>query len=375
LLSRHPDWAITDRDGSYFHYNSGKVFLDPANRGVRYYLSSLLNEIATDYDVDGIHLDYIRYPFQDPTGKITYGYGLAAREKFKEMTGIDPLILTPKDALWSQWSKFRIEQIDSFVGSVARDLKQQRPDLILSTAVFPMPRPERLEKIQQHWEEWIARDWIDMLVPMTYAEDTETLKKLTLPVLSGSTLGNTLLLPGIRLLNISDVAALDQMQFLRGITTEGYALFAAENLTDKLKTMFSRTQGDVKILARQPLPYRHPFEATLSRYQNLQKEWNFFLSNNQLVVEETTLKQWGQHADKLATDLQALAAKPSVKNYLSTQLTLSSFRRQFPQWMKDTESIDDYQARVWENRLGTLDRLLSYGETRVLGRKAADRAI
>ncbi|MGF1540953.1 MAG: glycoside hydrolase family 10 protein [Pleurocapsa sp.] len=366
VLSRHPDWAITDREGNHFHYHSGKVFLDPANRGVRYYLSSLIDEIATNYDVDGIHLDYIRYPFQDPTGKITYGYGLAARQEFREMTGIDPLILTPKDALWSQWSKFRIEQIDSFVGSVARNLKQKRPDLILSTAVFPMPRQERLEKIQQHWEEWIARDWIDMLVPMTYAEDTETLQKLTIPVLRGATLGNTLILPGIRLLNISDVAALDQKQFLRGITTDGYALFAAENLTEQLATMFSRTQGDVKLLAGQSLPYRHPFEVTLSRYQKLQKEWNFFLSNHQLTVEEVTLKQWGQQADKLATNLQILAQEPSVKNYLSTQLALSSFRRQFPRWMKQTKSINDHQAQVWENRLGTLDRLLSYGEKRVL---------
>ena len=366
VLSKHPDWAITDRNGSRFHHSSGKVFLDPANRGVRYYLSSLLEEIATNYDVDGIHLDYVRYPFQDPTGKITYGYGIAAREQFKEITGVDPLILTTNDAMWSQWSKFRIEQIDSFISSVSQNLKQQRPDLILSTAVFPMPRQERLLKIQQHWEEWVRQDWIDMLVPMTYAENAEKLKQLTRHVLSGSTKRKTLLLPGIRLLNISEVAALDQMQLLRGMTTEGYALFAAENLTSQLETMFSRIQGDREILAQQPLPSRHPFQATLSRYQNLQKEWNFFLSNHQLSVEEVTLKQWGQQADKLATDLQKLAEQPSLKHFLSTQLALSSFRRQFSQWMNKTDSINSYQAQVWQNRLGTLDRLLSYGETRVL---------
>lgn len=370
VLSRHPDWAITDRDGSRFHYNSGKVFLDPANRGVRYYLSSLFEEIATEYDVDGIHLDYIRYPFQDPTGKMNYGYGIAAREKFKEMTGIDPLILTPQDAMWSQWSKFRIEQIDSFVSSVAQNLKQKRPELILSTAVFPMPRQERLFKIQQHWEEWVRQNWIDMLVPMTYAEDTEHLKKLTGPVWQGSTNGNTLILPGIRLLNIADVVALDQMQFLRGMATEGYALFAAENLTSTLASMFNRIQGNSEITSQHPLPYRHPFQATLSRYQNLQKEWNFFLTNHQLTVEEVTLKQWGQEADKLAIDLQKLADEPSLRHFLTTQLALSSFRRQFPKWMQETESVDPYQAQVWENRLGTLGRLLSYGETKVLQRKA-----
>ena len=44
------------------------------------------------------------------------------------------------------------------------------------------------------------------------------------------------------------------MQFLRGMTTEGYALFAAENLTSQLETMFSRTQGKSEVLAKQALP-------------------------------------------------------------------------------------------------------------------------
>ena len=40
--------------------------------------------------------------------------------------------------------------------------------------------------------------------------------------------------------------------------------------------------------------------------------------------------------------------------------------------MKETDSINSYQAQVWQNRLGTLDRLLSYGETRFLESKTSD---
>jgi uncharacterized lipoprotein YddW (UPF0748 family) len=366
VLSRHPDWAITDQNGNRFHYNSGKVFFDPANPGVRRYLSLLLAEIATDYKVDGIHLDYIRYPFQDPSGKLTYGYGIAARQQFRQMTGVDPIQLTPEDPLWSQWTQFRSEQIDSFISSVSQELKEQRPDLILSTAVFPMPRSERLYKIQQNWEEWVKQEWIDLLVPMTYAPDTEKLDQLASPLLSQFSDSKTLLLPGIRLLDLSDVMAVDQMQLLRGMSTEGYALFAAENLNSNLENLFNRIQGNVEGKVTEPLPYRQPFHTTLHRYQGLQQEWNFFLSNNQLSVEEITLKEWGEKADKLGEDLQKLADDPSVKNFLSTQLALSSFRRQFPKWMKETKSIDSYQAKIWQNRLNALDRLLSYGEKRIL---------
>ena len=366
VLAKNPDWAITDHEGSRFHYSSGKVFLDPANPEVQNYLSSLFEEIATNYEVDGIHLDYIRYPFESPTGKITYGYGKAAREKFKEQTGLDPINLYPSNPLWSQWTKFKIEQIDNFVGAISQNLHQIRPDLTLSTAVFPMPKRERLSKIHQHWETWVAKEWIDLLIPMTYATNSEKLYTLTHPLLEEFDRGKALLLPGIRLLDISEIAALDQMQLLRGMSTEGYALFAAENLNSNLTNIFNSTQGETISKSKPSLPHREPFQVTLDRYESLQKEWNFFLIDNQRELKNVALEAWGQEADRLAADLQKLVEEPSHKNFFSTQVALNSFRRQFPQWMKKTPAIDRYQARVWQNRLDTLDRLLSYGEKKVL---------
>ena len=364
VLSRHPEWGITDHEGSRFHYSSGKVFLDPANPEVQDYLLSLVTEIATDYDVDGIHLDYIRYPFQSPTGKISYGYGIAAREQFKEQTGYDPIDLNPYHPLWSEWTRFRSEQVDNFVALASQSLKQLRPELTLSTAVFPMPKRERLQKIQQHWEKWVGKEWIDLLIPMTYAKDSERLHSLTDPLLDEFDRGRTLLLPGIRLLNISDVAALDQMQLLRGMPTEGYALFAAENLNSSLTETFSSTQGSTTQSGL--LPHREPFPTALSRYQSLQREWNFFLTNHSIKTDEATLKKWGKQADRLEAELQNLIDEPTDRNFFSAQISLRSLRQQFPYWMKQTKGIDSYQVQVWQNRLDTLDRLLSYGERKAL---------
>ena len=366
ILSRHPNWGITDAEGSRFHYTSGKIFLDPANPEVQEYLTSLVTEIVTDYDVDGIHLDYIRYPFQSPTGKITYGYGKAARDIFSKQTGFDPIHLYPEHPLWSKWTQFRIEQVDNFVASTAANLRQLRPDLILSTAVFPMPKQERLTKIQQHWETWVDKEWIDLLVPMTYSKNTEDLHSLTNPLLNEFDRGKALLLPGIRLLDISEVAALDQMQLLRGLSTEGYALFAAENLNPKFADIFNNTQGDITAETKHPLPHRKPFQVSLLRYQSLQQEWNFFLAQKKSGLSDVTLQEWGKQADRLAEDLQKLANEPSNKNLFSTQITLNSLRRQFPRWMRKSKSVNPYQAKVWQNRLDTVDRLLSYGEKKIL---------
>ena len=366
VLSKHPDWAMTDQEGSRFHYSSGKVFLDPANPQVQDYLSSLVTEIGSDYEVDGIHLDYIRYPFQSPTGKMTYGYGLASRDQFRKQTGFDPINIYPEHPLWSEWTKFRIEKIDDFVASTANNLRQLRPNLTISTAVFPMPRRERLSKIQQHWETWVKKEWIDMLVPMTYAKDADRLYTLANPLLNEFDQGKALLLPGIRLLDMPKVEALDQMQLLRGMSTEGYALFAAENLNPDLITIFNNTQGGTTAESKQPLPHREPFKVTLARYQSLQQEWNYFLINSSPRLKNAILNEWGEKADRLRGDLQSLADEPSHKNFFSAQVTLNSLRREFPDWIEETDNIHGYQAQIWQNRLDTLDRLLSYGEKKIL---------
>ena len=366
VLSRYPEWALTDKKGNRFHYTSGKAFLDPANPGVQRYLTLLFEEIATEYNVDGIHLDYIRYPFQSPTAEHTYGYGMAARQQFKKLMGVDPFELNVGSELWTQWTGFRMEQVSNFVASVSSRLKQQRPDLIVSTAVFPMPRQERLNKIQQHWEKWVREGWIDMLVPMTYATDTEQLKTLTQPLFEAFDDGKALLLPGIRLLNVPDIVAVDQMQLLRGMTAEGYALFAAENFRPSLAEIFNRTQGrEVTPVDTYPLPHREPFRATQARYRSLKKEWNYLISNQQVAINPRILRDWASEADNLSSVLTELSADPSRDNFLQAQTSLANLRRKFPRWMKDSPEISAYQTQVWQNRLETLDRLLSYGKNRL----------
>lgn len=369
VLERHPDWAVVDKQGRLFHRHSKKAFLDPANPQVRRYLIALLDEIASRYEVDGIQLDYIRYPFQDPKVNQTYGYGEAAREQFEKLTGVDPIKVYPSDrALWRKWTDFRIQQIDRFVATVSSHLRKNRPELILSAAVFANPRAERLERLQQNWEAWGRRGDLDMIVPMTYASETNALRNLAQPVLTQSSLSSALVLPGIRLLDLPDIIAVDQIQLLRDLPAGGYALFAVENLNVNLRKIFSRTQGRDNRSDAEPLPYRQPFPAAALRYGALQREWNFLLTNNQIWIREPILSEWGKQADALSESLNQLAAEPSPKNLASTKALLLSFRSQFPKWMQEQARMKPYQVQVWDNRLATIERLLHYGERTALNR-------
>lgn len=60
--SAHPDWVLADAAGVPMALNDGYVFADPAHTEVRARVAAVAADIAARYDVDGIHLDYVRYP-------------------------------------------------------------------------------------------------------------------------------------------------------------------------------------------------------------------------------------------------------------------------------------------------------------------------
>jgi uncharacterized lipoprotein YddW (UPF0748 family) len=368
VLATNPDWANYDQRGQMIPIGQTKPFLDPANPEVREYLLKLYAEIVTKYQVDGIQLDYIRYPFQDPFSGRTYGYGKAAREKFKQQTGVDPVNISPRQRdLWQKWTAFRTEQVNSFVAEVSQMLRQKRSSLILSVAVFPLAEYERVQKIQQHWEVWARRGDIDLIVPMTYALDTPRFQRLAQPWISSQKLGSTLLVPGIRLLSLPTVGAFDQIQLLRDLPVSGYALFAAENFNNELDQLLSNTQGKMKLSYTEPIPQRQPFRTAAFRFAALQQEWQFVGKNDEKLSKSvTTMANFQQHSKSLQNALNQLAAFPSASNLISARGELVRFQTQFKIWMGATAKENPYLVKVWENKLLTIERLLRYGERKVI---------
>ncbi|MCT7957974.1 glycoside hydrolase family 10 protein [Laspinema palackyanum] len=369
VIAANPDWAGYTNQGQMIPPGQTKPFLDPANPEVRSYLLNLLEEIATRYEVDGVQLDYIRYPFQDPSAERTYGYGKVARQEFQNLTGVDPMTIRPSDRdLWQQWTDFRVRQIDSFVADASQLLRTLRSDLILSVAVFPLNPHDRRNKIQQNWEEWARRGEVDLVVPMTYAMDTNRLEQLAQPWINQEDLGAALILPAIRLLDLPEIIAVDQIQALRNQSVGGYALFAAENLNPVLNGIFQRTQGPSALGDRTPIPYREPFAAAVARFTGLQREWQFLRDTEELSMREVDLSQFKDKGLQLTQALDQLASDPSRPNLEQARSVLREFRGQFRGWMNLYSLQKPYQIETWENRLQTLEDLLSYGEQFLLQR-------
>jgi uncharacterized lipoprotein YddW (UPF0748 family) len=365
ILAAHPDWANADRQGRAIPAGQDKPFLDPANPQVRQYLMRLYEEIITQYDVDGLQLDYIRYPFQNAASGRSYGYGSASRQQFQGITGVDPLTLTPNDReLWRQWTEFRTEQVNSFVADTADRLRRIRPDIVLSAAVFAMSEHERIQKLQQHWEVWAQEGDIDMIVTMSYALDTNRFQQLTSPWLLDADLGSTLVVPGIQLLNLSESAAFDQIQLIRDMPAGGYALFAAEHLNAELSTVFNQTQGTEQVPLA-PVPFREPFTTASTRFQALQREWDLLLDSGAIWMRESNREELKTAAENLQAVLDDLSDDSSPRQIRQAQAEINAFISQFSDWMSLQSYSHGYRIQSWQNRLAMIDTLLSYGGDRL----------
>ncbi|MGY2779507.1 uncharacterized lipoprotein YddW (UPF0748 family) [Thermostichus sp. MS-CIW-23] len=357
VLTAHPDWANLDNRGRLFPRGQPETWLDPANPQVRSYLLALTRELVQDYQVDGIHLDYIRYPFQNAASRQVFGFGRAARQGFQQLSGVDPLELDPlRDrSLWQLWTRYRTQQVNEVVEAIARTARSLNPRVILSAAVYALPKQERLQRLQQNWEEWIQAGELDLLIPLTYAGNTRRLAQLVQPNLEIVSRFSTLFVPSLNLLNLPPVEFLDQLQVVRDLPTGGFALFSVRQLTPELEAILRSSA-----IASTRIPYRDPFGAVRDRFQALRQEWMFLLEQKRLGLWEHS--QWMEQIERVQGSLAALAADPTPEALEQARQQLGNLKTNLATWMRLESLRNPYRVQVWGNRLAALEMMLRYGE-------------
>lgn len=188
IQKKHPDWYMVNRLGescldkpAYVDYYK---FLCPSKDEVREFLQNIILELS-QYDVDGIHLDYIRYPdvilakglwekynlVQDKEyPQFDYCYCTTCRQKFKNEEGIDPMDI--KDpSIHQAWLQFRYDQITSLVNDTLIPAAHKHGKLI-SAAVFP-----NWKNVRQEWRIWKLDAVLPMLYNQFYLTNAEWIKQ------------------------------------------------------------------------------------------------------------------------------------------------------------------------------------------------------
>lgn len=194
LLNLHPEWCATSdnrgenilKSGRNLRNNNAEgVYLSPLIPEVRHYLLKVFEELISNYDIDGLHFDYIRFPNNH------YDYNIYGRKIYKEKTGIDPILLTTTDisfyngfdkeslnTLISEWDDFRVNSINCLVKETKNVIEESNKIIQFSAAVKPDPSRAK-NYYYQDWVSWLENDWLDFAVPMNYSKDIEQFERIS----------------------------------------------------------------------------------------------------------------------------------------------------------------------------------------------------
>ncbi len=150
--------------------------LNPCYPQVRAYLVDVMHEIVANYPIDGLHLDYIRFPneWNDsyPPGATVPDYPRDPKTlaMFHRATGRSP------DEAPQQWSQWRTEQVTKLVRDIHDMVRKTKSKVILSAAVGSDPVTSK----RTHFQDarlWIAKGLLDAVFPMCYGSDMRTFAK------------------------------------------------------------------------------------------------------------------------------------------------------------------------------------------------------
>lgn len=161
-VREHPEWLISNPKSEMV----GVV--NPALPEVRAYELSLMMEVARNYPVEWIHLDYIRFPCEPV--EPYFSFDPRTRALFKEYSGTDPADIKARDSgnmLWNEWLEWNRDQVTRFVTELREALRTAGRQVWISAAVFPDAGNASV-LIGQDWAAWAEQGLVDMLCPMLY---------------------------------------------------------------------------------------------------------------------------------------------------------------------------------------------------------------
>ena len=150
--------------------NGEGFYLAPTHPEVDAHLQNVITELLQNYNLDGIHFDYIRY---HDLGWGMNPVGLKYFLNYKtNIPGLPPLEVNEKPS-FAEYKRFAITK---FVSKASTRIKAYQPDCIISAAVKPNLKNAR-NTFGQEWDVWLAGGYIDWAVPMNYTINLSTFDK------------------------------------------------------------------------------------------------------------------------------------------------------------------------------------------------------
>jgi len=165
----HPEWLVCGTSGKPQPLTNHYVSFSPGIPQVHDYLITLVKDIVSRYDIDGIHFDYIRYP--EGSTKNGYSHDSISVRRFQ-----DPEDGNPYGLEWEDWQR---EQLNQFVYKMYNAIHEMDPALKMSASTIGSYNKgtwNGYHAVYQDGRRWAEMGKVDYLAPMIYWERTHPIQ-------------------------------------------------------------------------------------------------------------------------------------------------------------------------------------------------------
>lgn len=178
ILSAHPEWIMVERAnaGGGPSMVGDAYCLDPGSPDVQNYLINIARELVTNYPIDGINWDYIRYTQTDGGYPADNNYYYSGLKRFQRIYNRGDVPSTSD----SSWSTFRRRTIDELVRRCRAEIPNMpssRQPVRLSADVLAAGNysgsftSSTAYIYFQNWKYWQDMAWLDATITMNYKRD------------------------------------------------------------------------------------------------------------------------------------------------------------------------------------------------------------
>jgi uncharacterized lipoprotein YddW (UPF0748 family) len=211
------------------------LYTSPLHPAAQNHTAAVIGEIAAKYAVDGVHLDYVRFPNDD------FDYSPPAMKEFKAAIlpdlnegerreaaareALDPAAYP--NLFPERWSDFRRSRLTSLVLKIRAAVKAARPGTLVSAAVIPDAQ-QAFDTRLQDWRGWIRQSLVDVICPMAYTADSETFQQQIASARAHA--GSRPVWAGIGAYQLSPAQTLGHIAAARKLGAAGVILFSYESL-------------------------------------------------------------------------------------------------------------------------------------------------
>lgn len=265
LVHRHPEWLMVPRDlvqelsrvpeespayvGKLARWTRAQtsgpaaaaslegLYTSPILPAAADHINNVVRDLVTRYAIDGVHLDYARYP----TERFDYSRGAirafreavrpqlvgAVRREVDGQEAEDPLAYP--DTFPNEWKAFRISRLTTLMGRLRATVKTARPSAFVSVATAPDIQEARDHRLQD-WAAWLQAGIIDAVCPMAYTpEAAKFAEQITA---ARDVKGGRAVWAGIGAYRLPPAQTIENIETARRLGTAGVVLFSYDSLID-----------------------------------------------------------------------------------------------------------------------------------------------